>query len=154
MQIGLLEKSDNSFVLGAAFFTAFVGIFDTETGQIGFAESTRALPGSSMRCLKNCGGPDDPDDKPIGPDPNEEPSYYTTKNAVFLIIALVVIAVLVCGAVYWCRKRSSNSRDAQVGQGRSKRGKKKGYSMQDERDDDSDEEESIAPRYAKPRINN
>ena len=30
-QIGLLSKSsDNAIVLGAAFFTAFVGIFDTE----------------------------------------------------------------------------------------------------------------------------
>jgi len=112
MQIGLLENSDNSFVLGAAFFTAFVGIFDTENDQIGFAESTRALPGSSMRCVKNCRGSADPDDKPIGPDPEEEPSYYSTKNMVFLIIALVVIAILVCGAVYWCKKRSSRRGDS------------------------------------------
>ena len=166
MQVALLKNSDNSFVLGAAFFTAFVGIFDTETGQIGFAESVRGLPGNSMTCVKNCGGEphdyDDPDDpepeegEPIGPTPEQDPDSSSIKNAVFLVIALLVIAILVCGSIYWCKKRSArrNYEESKKVHGRSKKGKR-GYSMQDEReDDDSDEEERMQIDYAKPMINN
>ena len=57
-QIALLAaSSDNAIVLGGAFFTAFVGIFDTENERIGFAESINTLPGSSIKCNKqDCTG--------------------------------------------------------------------------------------------------
>ena len=42
-------------ILGSAFFTAFVGIFDVDGERLGLAESARALPGNSMVCGKdNC----------------------------------------------------------------------------------------------------
>ena len=108
MQIGLLRHSSNSVVLGSAFFTAFVGMFDTENDRLGFAESTRPLPGSSIRCVgKSCQStPLNPDGTPIEPLPDKETST-TSKNVIFLIIALISIAILVCGVVYWCKKRSA-----------------------------------------------
>ena len=38
-------------ILGGAFFTAFLGIFDVENDRLGLAQSTRALPGSSISCV-------------------------------------------------------------------------------------------------------
>ena len=38
--------------MGSAFFTAFVGMFDTENDRLGFAESIYTLPGSSIICNK------------------------------------------------------------------------------------------------------
>jgi len=46
-------QGGNSIVLGGAFYTAFVGFFDVENDKIGFAESNRALPGSSIQCIGN-----------------------------------------------------------------------------------------------------
>ena len=65
-QIALLSKSEgNAIVLGSAFFTAFVGIFDTENDRIGFAESINTLPGSSLKCnLADCTGAVKPSDNP------------------------------------------------------------------------------------------
>ena len=52
-QVALLAaSSDNAIVLGSAFFTAFVGIFDTENERIGLAQSINTLPGSSIKCNK------------------------------------------------------------------------------------------------------
>ena len=51
--------------MGSAFFTAFVGIFDTENDRLGFAESINTLPGSSLKCnLADCTGEVKPGDKP------------------------------------------------------------------------------------------
>ena len=36
-QIALLSQTHNVIVLGSAFYTAFVGIFDTQQKRIGFA---------------------------------------------------------------------------------------------------------------------
>lgn len=49
-QIALLPNAQNAVILGSAFYTAFVGMFDTENDRIGFANSMRALPGSSIVC--------------------------------------------------------------------------------------------------------
>ena len=54
-QIALLKDSKPTVVLGGAFYAQFVGVFDVENMLIGFAESVRALPGSTMRCFgKEC----------------------------------------------------------------------------------------------------
>lgn len=97
-------------MLGAAFFTAFVGMFDTENDRIGFAESTRALPGSSLKCVgKTCKGtgPPSPDDD--GSVPGEKSS--SSAGVVLLIIALVVVTILVVLGVLWYRNRSSRNNE-------------------------------------------
>ena len=54
INIALLNPSDkNAVILGGAFFTAFVGIFDVDGDRLGLAASARALPGSSMICIGN-----------------------------------------------------------------------------------------------------
>ena len=139
-------------MLGSAFFTAFVGMFDTENERIGFAESTRTLPGSSIACIgSSCGAPILPTPGTDEPTPGQGSSA-TRKNAIFLIIALLIIAIATCAAVYYCKKRSARQKEAEKVHGRQARGKK-GYAMQDEREDDSDEEDNLRVDYAKPMIN-
>ena len=58
MQIASLGQSEDSLILGGAFFTAFLGIFDVENKRLGLAHSTRALPGSSITCLDAACRPD------------------------------------------------------------------------------------------------
>lgn len=151
-QIAVLPNSDNSIVLGSSFFTAFVGIFDTENDRIGFAESHRALPGSSITCIgQSCGST--PVLPPHGTDTEPGEGTSMSMNAVFLIIAILVIAILTCGAVFYCKRRSKRNKETDRVHERSSRGKK-GYQMHDEKDDDSDEEDNLQIDYAKPMINN
>jgi len=97
-------------VLGAAFFTAFVGMFDTENDRIGFAESTRALPGNSMKCLgKSCKGNSPlPSENPDDPLPDKDSSF---AGIILLIIAVIVVAILVVLGVLWYRKRSARNNE-------------------------------------------
>ena len=106
-QIALLaSSSDNAIVLGSAFFTAFVGIFDTENGSIGFAESINTHPGSSIKCNKQeCTGsvqplPNNPDHKGV-----EDTSHKATW---VLLAALLVVGAIIAGlVVFYIRKRQA-----------------------------------------------
>ena len=131
-QIALLSQSENDIVLGGAFYTAFVGIFDTENSRIGFAESVRALPGSSIQCI----GDDCPTTNPITP---EEPTDDKTSNtnaliALILLISLIVIILICLGVYLYWKKESRGS-----GSSRIKKGKKAPI-MDDYIDDDSEED--------------
>ena len=61
MQIAALGQSTDSMILGGAFFTAFLGIFDVENDRLGLAQSTRALPGSSISCAGDSCKPESPE---------------------------------------------------------------------------------------------
>jgi len=110
-QIALLAQSDKAVVLGAAFYTAFTGMFDTENDKIGFAESTRALPGSSIQYSKEAGKKDPV--TPVGPD--GPPSHHSKSSGnakiILIILALVILVVLIiCGTVWW-RRRAERNKD-------------------------------------------
>ena len=137
-QIALLgPQGDNSIVLGSAFYTAFVGIFDVENGQIGFAESTRALPGSSIRCAgPACQRTPFPEEQapPRG-------SGIPVKT-VLLILGILLVVTSACLGLFLCRKRAKERREAATQQRRGK----KGYSIRDEREED--DEEGLDPNLA------
>ena len=83
-QIALLAKTENLIVLGGAFFTSFLGIFDVENERIGFAENRRALPGSSISYR--------PSDI-VKPEPTTNMEYVLVAT----IVASVVAGLLICG---------------------------------------------------------
>merc|ERR1712110_227396 len=101
-QIALLRHSDNAFVLGGAFFTSFVGIFDVDNERLGFAESVRALPGNSIQCTgPSCGF--------LGGNPDDSDSTNKSgRNALIalLILASMIATILVCFGLYQWRKKS------------------------------------------------
>jgi len=101
MQIGLLSKvRQDVVVLGSAFFTAFTGIFDTENERLGFAESTRALPGNSIVCKAD----DCPGVTPMEPD-QEIPQPFMQTRSVILVCGLILVVLGICIAVVcWKRK--------------------------------------------------
>jgi len=135
-------------------------MFDTEMERIGFAESTRALPGSTIKCLqRTCNGPNPSPLPPYNPDdPVPSKGNSTNIGVILLIVGLVLIAILICFGIIWYRRRSTrNNEDSRVHQRSSKgkgKKKKKGYSMQDEKEDESDEEDNLQLDYEKPMINN
>ena len=132
-QIALLgPQGEDAIVLGGAFYTAFVGIFDVENGQIGFAESTRALPGSSIRCS----GPACRSTPFPGTQGPPEESAITVKT-VLLVVGILLVLTSVCLGLRLCRKRAKERREAAAAQQR--RGKK-GYSIRDEREEEDEEE--------------
>ena len=108
-QIALMSRSHNAIVLGSAFYTSFVGIFDSENERVGFAESTRTLPGSSLKCIgKECESDVDP--SPIEPEtPGDVPSSDSPSKTriVLLILGLVILTVMCVVAVIWYRRRQS-----------------------------------------------
>ena len=130
-QIALLgPQGDNSIVLGSAFYTAFVGIFDVENGQIGFAESTRALPGSSIRCSGPACQRTPFPEKQAPP----QDSGITVKT-VLLILGILLVVTSACLGLFLCRKRANQRREA----GTQQRRGKKGYSISDEREEEDEE---------------
>lgn len=53
--MALLGQSNaNDFVLGDAFFTSFLGVFDVKNDRLGLAVSSRAPPGGEIKCRKHC----------------------------------------------------------------------------------------------------
>ena len=110
----MTKASDNSIVLGSAFFTAFVGIFDTENDRIGFAESINTLPGASLTCNKaDCTtavGPNPDSDTDSG---NQLPAGETSwiLLVVLLVAATLIIFLFVC---WYRRKRSSGGESPEV----------------------------------------
>jgi len=133
MQIAALPNSENDVILGGAFFTAFVGIFDVENDRIGFAQSTRALPGSSMCPWPGC-------DAVTEVKPEEKTEHHTkasTRNALIaLIILLVIIALLLTVYCLACRKRALRPDQT--------------FQMDTDHDD---QEEALNVDYEKPTVN-
>ena len=101
----LTKASDNAIVLGSAFFTAFVGIFDTENDRIGFAESINTLPGALLTCSKgDCAaavGPNSGTDSDSAQIPAGETSWILL--VVLLVAATLIIFLFVC----WYRRKKS-----------------------------------------------
>jgi len=145
LQIALLAKaSADVIVLGSAWFTAYVGMFDAENERIGFAHSVRALEGSSIVCI---GGEDCPEPEDGGGSPGA-----TRLRLIALVAAILLIAIAVCIGICWCRNRAERDDDADRDVQRSMKGKK-GYSIKDEKEDDSDEDDNLSIDYAKPSMN-
>ena len=136
--MALLPNVRNGVVLGAPFFTAFVGMFDTENERIGFANSMRAMSGTSIACI----GETCDTDHTGGSDGQEEPhdSTVMTTAMVFLCGAVLVLCIVICASVCIFKRRTEREIDDRRVERRKQRGAK-GYSISDEKEDDSDEEE-------------
>ena len=147
-----MSRSHNAIVLGSAFYTAFVGMFDSENEKVGFAESIRTLPGSSLRCIgKSCEGSSDP--TPIAPEDEPLPTKENHNTRMFLVILGFVLLTIMCViAVVWYRRRATKDEDEERVTRRAKKGKK-GYTISDEKDDDSDEDDDLSIDYRKPMLN-
>lgn len=141
-QISLLRDSQNTIVLGGAFYAQFVGVFDAENELIGFAESVRALPGSTMKCF----GLDCPADQIITPGFNT--MLFLEE---FAAITLTISAVLIITLVVRCRLRARAEKKSQAEReiSRSKSGKR-GYTINDEKEDDESDDEELTIDHQKP----
>jgi len=84
-------------VLGGAFFTAFLGIFDTENERIGFATSARGLPGNTMTCIGDCNEDDGAT--------NFTKYIEETEQIIVVGLAVLIFGVLICFIVVCCRRR-------------------------------------------------
>ena len=151
------KSSDNAIVMGSAFFTAFVGIFDTENDRLGFAESIYTLPGSSIKCNKaDCTDTDGtiiPSPEPEAPDQSNQESNEQLSlilSIVFFFAAAIIIGIF----VYWFRKKNSSTSSRRLESVSWERGKKRGYGIDDEKEDDSDEESDLRIEHARPMLNN
>jgi len=118
-------------------------MFDAENERIGFAQSVRALEGSSIVCI---GGEDCP------PPSNDSHPGAARLRLIALVAGIVLIAIAVCIGICWCRTRADREDDAEREVHRSMKGKK-GYSIKDEKEDDSDEDDNLSIDYAKPSMN-
>ena len=107
MQIAVLSKSENSVVLGGAFFTAFLGIFDVENDMLGLAESSRALPGNSIKCI----GHSCKHHHPYGPEHEPDERLMDRVKIVVIMLGLVIISISICFIFLWCRNRSEKKRE-------------------------------------------
>ena len=149
-----MSRTHNAIVLGGAFYTSFVGIFDSENERIGLAQSAVTLPGSSLKCISNeCDTNVDP--TPIEPEvPTDGTSGdgKSTTRMVLIILGLVILTALCVVAVVWYRRKAEKEDDDDRTSRRKKSGKK-GYSISDEKDDDSDEDDNLSIDYKKPMIN-
>ena len=139
-QIALLPKTDNAIILGGAFFTAFTGMFDIENDRIGFAESTNALAGSSIRCTGNsCIEPI----ALIGLGTDEiasqnNPGHKSYLNLILVVFVPVIVTAIVFGGIFLYKKKSSRKDNAQVKE--CTRGKI-GYGLADEKEDDENDDQ-------------
>ena len=155
-QIALMSRTHNAIVLGGAFFTSFVGMFDTENERVGLAQSAVTLPGSSLKCISNeCDTNVDP--TPIEPEtptdgPSDDGEGKSKTRMVLIILGLVILTALCVFAVVWYRRKAEKEDDEDRTSRRKKSGKK-GYSISDEKDDDSDEDDNMSIDYKKPMLN-
>ena len=103
-QIALLPKTENSVILGGAFFTSFLGIFDVENERIGLAESSRALPGSSIKCTgATC--------RPVHAVKPKSQTRDIPNTLVYIVIVSIITGLLVCGIISWCRYKKRAERN-------------------------------------------
>lgn len=74
-------------------------------------------------------------------------------KVVLVILGLVLLTIACFLAVIWYKKRASNNdvEDDERETGRSRKGKR-GYSIKDEKEDDSDED-NLSIDYQKPMLN-
>ena len=151
-QIAMMTRAHNAVVLGSPFFTAFVGLFDTENERLGFAKSTRGLPGNSLECIgTSCA----PTSAPIAPEPQPQGNGNHNVRTFLLVLGIVLlVSGCICGIV-WYRKRSAQDNiDEERDNRRTKNVKrKKGYSISHEKEDDSDEDDNLSIDYQKPMLN-
>lgn len=112
------------FVLGDAFFTSFVGIFDVKKEELGLALSSRAQPGNSMTCTHSCS---------IIP--------WTTLFEAFVII---LFGVGLTSLIIICLRRKDQSRQRIVQKEEERLIERKaqglrGYDIEEEREEDDDD---------------
>ena len=144
-QIALLKDSKPTVVLGGAFYAQFVGVFDVENMLIGFAESVRALPGSTMRCF----GQECPKDQIMKPRFNWKLFFEE-----YVVITLTLSAILVLFLCLRCKLRSMAEKKQQSERevARSNAGRR-GYSIRDEREDDDSDDDELTIDHQKPTLN-
>ena len=84
-------------MLGGAFFTAFTGMFDIENEKIGFAQSTRTLPGSFLKCI------DDRCENETGllPPEDRNPSGSGKIGAILLISGILILSLVCLIGIVW-----------------------------------------------------
>ena len=106
-QIALAKNSDNTIILGGAFFTAFIGIFDVDNDKVGLANSVRALDGSSISCVGN-------DCSDLGA---VSPSYLPESKslvAITLVCVAIFVSILLCICCIKIKKRRKLQQEAQL----------------------------------------
>lgn len=140
MQIALLSRTHNAIVLGGAFFTAFTGMFFSENERLGFASSTRALPGNSLTCIGDDCAEFNESQGIVTPEETKSGSG-SKFGVILLILGLSLLTVLCVLAALWYRKKSQASREFDEDLIASRKGKR-GYSIQDEKEIDSDEDDT------------
>lgn len=149
-----MARTRNAIVLGSAFYTSFVGMFDSENERIGLAQSAVTLPGSSLTCVGTaCESNVDP--SPIEPDtPTDDPSGEgkSMTRTVLVVLGLALLTVLCAIGVVWYRKKAAKEDDEDRSSRRKAKGKK-GYAISDEKEDDSDEDDNLSIDYNKPMLN-
>ena len=140
--MALLPNVKSGVVLGAPFLTAFVGMFDSENKRLGFANSMRALPGSTIVCL---GGDCNTDHTKGGDDQTdpEEDKHVLTTAIVFLVGAFIVLFIVICASICMFKRMTERDLYERRVERRTSRGHK-GYAIEDEREDDSSEEEEVS----------
>lgn len=124
-----MSRTHNAIVLGGAFYTSFVGIFDSENERIGLAQSAVTLPGSSLKCISTeCATNVDP--TPIEPESPTDGSAEgkSITRMVLIILGLVILTALCVVAVVWYRRKAQKEDDDDRTSRRKKSGKK-GYSI-------------------------
>ena len=75
-------------------------------------------------------------------------------SLILLIVFLVAAAMIIGIFVYWYRKKNSSTSSRRLESVSWERGKKRGYGLHDEKEDDSDEESDLRVEHAKPMLNN
>ena len=101
----------------------------------------RALPGSAINCV---GDSCDTDHTRDGDqtEPEEDKHLFTTA-VVFLAGAVLVLCIVICASVLIFKRRTERDLYERRVERRTSRGQK-GYSIEDEREDDSSEEEKVS----------
>ena len=142
-QIALAKNSENTIILGGAFFTAFMGVFDVENDKVGLANSVRALEGSFITCEgENC-----PSFSTVSPTSFPRDSIITVTAVCVAIAVLILICVCACKI----KKRRKMQRDNQLVHQFIEGKQKLGYTINDEKEDDPDSEESDTVRLDQER---
>ena len=138
-QIALAKNSDNTIILGGAFFTAFLGIFDVENDKVGLANSVRALDGSYISCT----GSDCADLGAVSPSHFPESKSLVV---ITLVSVAIFISILLCVCCIKIKKRRKLQQEAQLVHSFIEGKHRPGYSIQDEKVDDADSDESDTVR--------